>query len=61
LGGACDLNIIIRSISIEKGKARFGIGGALTWLSDPEEEFLETIVKARGLVEAVERLRGQRP
>lgn len=57
LGGACDLNIIIRSITIEKSKARFGVGGALTWLSDPEEEFLETIVKARGLVEAVEQLR----
>lgn len=57
LGGACDLNIIIRSVTVENGRAKFGVGGALTSLSDPEDEFLETMVKARGLVEAVERLR----
>jgi para-aminobenzoate synthetase len=56
LGGACDLNIVIRSISIDKGRARFGVGGAITALSDPEEEFAETIVKARGVVEAIEQL-----
>ncbi|MEB2522264.1 hypothetical protein SB379_12360 [Burkholderia multivorans] len=39
------------------GKARFGVGGALTALSDPEEEFVETMVKARNLIEAIESLK----
>jgi para-aminobenzoate synthetase len=57
LGGACDFNVVIRSIAVEGRRARFGIGGAITALSDPEDEFVETMVKARGLVEAVECLR----
>jgi para-aminobenzoate synthetase len=58
LCGACDLNIIIRSVSINKGYAKFGVGGAITSLSNPEEEFAETMVKALNVVEAVEYLRG---
>ncbi|MGS0894737.1 aminodeoxychorismate synthase component I [Burkholderia stagnalis] len=57
LSGACDLNIVIRSLAILPGKARFGVGGALTALSDPEEEFVETMVKARNLIEAIESLK----
>ncbi|WP_169307461.1 aminodeoxychorismate synthase component I [Chitiniphilus eburneus] len=57
LCGACDFNIVIRSVTVDKGHARFGVGGAITALSDPESEFAETMVKARGVVEAVERLR----
>ncbi|WP_437539514.1 aminodeoxychorismate synthase component I [Sorangium sp. So ce726] len=57
LSGACDLNIIIRSVPIDRGHAWIGVGGAITALSDPNEEFAETIVKARGVVEAVEQLR----
>lgn len=60
LCGACDLNIIIRSVLIDKGRAKFGVGGAITALSNPEEEFAETMMKARGVVEAVEYLRGVR-
>jgi para-aminobenzoate synthetase len=56
LSGACDFNIVIRSVSIDNGHARLGVGGAITALSDPAEEFDETIVKARGVVEAMERL-----
>lgn len=58
LGGACDFNIVIRSVAVNKGVARFGVGGAITYLSDPEGEFRETMVKARGVVEAVHCLRG---
>jgi para-aminobenzoate synthetase len=58
LCGACDLNIIIRSVAIDGRRARFGVGGAITALSDPEEEFAETMVKARGVVEAIAQLRG---
>lgn len=57
LGGACDLSIIIRSLLINAGQAKLGVGGAITALSNPEDEFIETIVKARGMIEAVEALR----
>jgi para-aminobenzoate synthetase len=57
LGGACDLNIVIRSVTVKAGRARFGVGGAIIALSDPEAEFEETLVKARGVVEAIEHLR----
>jgi len=58
ISGACDFNIVIRSVAVDKGQARFGVGGAITFLSDPEDEFVETMVKARGVVEAVQQLRG---
>ncbi|HTH72868.1 MAG TPA: aminodeoxychorismate synthase component I [Trinickia sp.] len=57
LSGACDFSIVIRSVTISDGVAHLGVGGAITALSDPAEEFDETIVKARGVVEAVEHLR----
>ena len=59
LSGACDLNIVIRSLVMQPGKARFGVGGALTALSDPQEEFIETMVKARNLIETIETLKHQ--
>jgi para-aminobenzoate synthetase len=52
--GACDFSIVIRSVTISAGTAHLGVGGAITALSDPDEEFDETMVKARGIVEAVE-------
>ncbi len=57
LSGACDFNIIIRSLVIHNKRAAFGVGGAITALSVPEEEFNETMMKARGIVEAIEYLR----
>ncbi|WP_206171182.1 aminodeoxychorismate synthase component I [Trinickia terrae] len=60
LSGACDFSIVIRSVTISEGLARLGVGGAITALSDPAGEFDETIVKARGVVEAVEHLRAGR-
>lgn len=61
LSGACDFSIVIRSVTVSRGTAHVGVGGAITALSYPAEEFDETIVKARGIVEAVEHLRaGQR-
>ncbi|QJQ22836.1 aminodeoxychorismate synthase component I [Pseudomonas sp. SK] len=53
LGGACDLSILIRSVAVHNAQARFGVGGAITALSDPESEYLETVVKASGVVEAI--------
>lgn len=46
LNGTADLSIVIRTLVVTPDGARFGIGGAITALSDPEEEFEETLVKA---------------
>ncbi|WDL95267.1 aminodeoxychorismate synthase component I [Alicyclobacillus sp. ALC3] len=53
LCGATDLSIVIRTIVMTEGKASFGIGGAIIAMSDPEEEFEETQVKARAMISAI--------
>ena len=46
--GDFDFNVVIRSLVVERatGKANMGVGGAITFLSDPEEEYDECWVKA---------------
>ncbi len=51
--GDCDLNIVIRTIIVKEGTAYFQVGGAVTADSVPEQEYLETLDKARALVTAV--------
>ncbi|MCF6524125.1 aminodeoxychorismate synthase component I [Streptomyces sp. JJ36] len=46
LSGAADLSIVIRTAVLTEGKVRYGTGGAVVALSDPEAEFEETAVKA---------------
>jgi para-aminobenzoate synthetase len=46
LTGAADLSVVIRTAVITPGRVRYGVGGAIIALSDPEEEFEETAVKA---------------
>jgi para-aminobenzoate synthetase len=53
LSGAANLSIVIRTIVITKDKASVGVGGAIVALSDPEEEFAETQVKAQAMVSAI--------
>ncbi|MEI7029459.1 aminodeoxychorismate synthase component I [Streptomyces pratensis] len=53
LSGATDLNIVIRTLVVTDDQASFGVGGAIIALSDPEEEFEETVVKSRAVVTAV--------
>ena len=55
LSGAADLSIVIRTIVLTPGRAEFGVGGAIVALSDPDEEFTETVVKAGALVTALDR------
>ena len=53
LSGAADLSIVIRTIVVAPGGATFGVGGAVTALSDAEDEYAETLVKARAMAAAL--------
>ncbi|MBC3844295.1 aminodeoxychorismate synthase component I [Streptacidiphilus sp. 4-A2] len=46
LTGAADLSVVIRTALITPGLLRYGVGGAVIALSDPQEEVDETAVKA---------------
>jgi para-aminobenzoate synthetase len=48
LGGGCDLNVAIRTIVLDDGLATVGAGGAIVVQSEPEAEFEEMLLKARG-------------
>ena len=51
--GNMDLNILIRTI-LKKGKdISFGVGGRIVADSQPEAEYRETLVKAKGMMEAI--------
>ncbi|RAV32845.1 aminodeoxychorismate synthase component I, partial [Corynebacterium heidelbergense] len=51
--GAADLSITIRTIISDATSTSFGVGGAVVADSDPGEEWEETLVKARPLLEAL--------
>ncbi|WP_081238999.1 aminodeoxychorismate synthase component I [Streptomyces viridosporus] len=53
LNGAADFSILIRTIVATEDQVSFGVGGAITALSDPAEEFEETQVKARAMLRAL--------
>jgi len=50
LRGNCDFNIVIRTIIKKGNKAYFGVGGGITWDSEVQEEWFETIDKAKALM-----------
>ena len=52
--GNADFNIIIRTILLKDETAYIGVGGGITWESDPEMEYVETIDKARALFRALD-------
>jgi len=47
--GAWDLNIVIRTILIKEGKAYVHVGGGIVADSVPEDEYHETLHKAKAL------------
>ena len=61
LSGATNLSIVIRTMVLTPGAVEFGVGGAIVALSDHEEEFTETVVKAGALLAALDRAAGRAP
>ena len=53
LSGAMDLNIVIRTLVASGDQVSFGVGGAIVALSDPEDEYEETVVKSRAMITAL--------
>lgn len=51
--GSVDTNILIRTLTLGQGWARFPVGGGIVAESDPEREYDETWHKAEGLLRAV--------
>ncbi|MCE4026636.1 aminodeoxychorismate synthase component I [Microbacterium sp. Au-Mic1] len=48
--GAVDLSVIIRTLVVHDGGLDYGVGGAIVSLSDADDEYAETVVKARPLL-----------
>lgn len=55
LDGSMDLNILIRTLTVEGREVRFRTGAGIVADSRPEAELEETRAKARGLLRALER------
>lgn len=51
--GRIDLSIAIRTITLRDGIARFHVGGAIVHDSRVEDEYAETLTKARGMARAL--------
>lgn len=53
--GAMDTSIVIRTYLALRGQVYFQAGGGIVADSDPEQEYRETVDKARALIECLER------
>jgi len=51
--GAMQTSILIRTFVADGRRLTLHVGGGITWKSDPAEEWEETVVKARGPLQAV--------
>ncbi|GMK56278.1 hypothetical protein CspeluHIS016_0301180 [Cutaneotrichosporon spelunceum] len=50
LCGSADLSVVIRTMVLEGQDLSIGAGGAITWLSDREEEWTEVLTKVQSVV-----------
>ena len=57
--GSLRSNIAIRTLVVEGGVASIRAGGGITLLSDPEEEYSETLIKAERMLQAFEPVPGR--
>lgn len=55
-----DFNVVIRSVVYDAGREAisYHVGGAITWDSDPQSEFDETLIKAQAIAQLFEQLTG---
>lgn len=52
--GRADLSVAIRTMTVRDGAARFNVGGGIVADSQPEDEYEESLVKARALLRALD-------
>lgn len=55
--GLTHLNVAIRTVVYQNGRLTFHSGGGIVSDSEPDAEYDETLVKARGILNAIEQLR----
>jgi para-aminobenzoate synthetase/4-amino-4-deoxychorismate lyase len=53
-GNVAEFNVAIRTISLRKGDAKFGVGSGIVYDSEPEQEYEECRTKAQFLIRAPE-------
>ena len=61
LDGAATLSVAIRTVQLSGDRFTLGVGGAITRLSDPHEEWQETLDKARSALLALRRAAASSP
>ena len=54
--GDAEFNIAIRSLHYKDGQLDYQVGGGIVWDSDPEDEYQETLDKARAIRETIDQL-----
>jgi len=53
--GPMNFNVLIRTLLLKKQKAYFHVGGGIVADSNPQDEYLETLVKAKALMESLKK------
>lgn len=52
-GGRCDLSVVIRTLLLDGARFEFQVGGGIVAESTPEDEWRETLVKARAIAQVL--------